>query len=104
MTIDLGHIADVGSEIRLRVLDQDGAVVSLATASSMQIWFKKPDNTYKKEPATLLTDGTDGYLKYVFDADDLNCPGDWLAQAYVVIGALTLHSTYYTFRIDRNLE
>lgn len=100
----VGHVLDVGSQLRLRVKNQAGEVVSLAMATKKEIWLKKPGRIYVKEDATFATDGTDGILMYTFDADDLATPGIWLAQVYVELPSSNLHSSHFEFVIEKNLE
>ena len=104
MEIDLGHINDVGSIIKLRVLDSIGQPIDLSVSTSPEIWFKKPNGAYVKEAASFTTDGSDGYVQYTFDADDLTVPGLWQAQAIINMPGGVLHSSYYKFMIEKNLE
>lgn len=93
-------VGDVGTVFKLTVKDEDGTIVDLSTASTLQIKFKKPyASSAITKTATLDTDGTDGVMKYVAIAGDLDTVGTWSIQGHVNIGSLSLSTNISTFEV-----
>lgn len=97
------HIGDVDTAFEATIVDQDGAVVPIPTATTREIIFRKPDKSTITRTAVLVTDGLDGKMQYLTVADDLDEPGLWHWQGKVVIGAGTWHSDEDHFTVLRNL-
>lgn len=97
------HLNDVGTVFELTVIDQDDVVVNISAATTREIVFQKPDGTTVTKTAVVVTDGTDGKMKYISLAGDLDVPGLWHAQAIVTIGTGTWRSTQLHFTVRRNL-
>jgi hypothetical protein len=100
----VGHVHDAGSILKLQVVDQDGEAVSLTAATAKEFWFRKPGNIHTKVDALFFTNGADGWLQYTFTANDMTSPGTWFAQAVVTLPGSLLHSSYYQFNVEPNLE
>lgn len=97
------HVGDVGTDIVLTVLDQDGAVVNLGTATTLEIIFDKPDGVNLTKTASLVTNGSDGKIHYVFIAGDLDQKGEWRYQARVVLSTGTWRTDVARFWVEDNL-
>lgn len=96
------HQEDIGTAFTVTV--QDGAtVVNISTATTRQFKFKKPSGIVVTKTAGFVTDGTDGQLRYVTAADDLDEAGSWDLQVYLVITGWTGHSDVGNFRVYPNL-
>jgi len=96
------HVGDIGTTLIGTVLD-DGAVVDISSASSMQMIIKRPDQTTMTKTASNYTDGTDGKMKYVTVTDDIDQVGNWKIQGKVVIGSATYYSSVSTFKVHCNI-
>ena len=96
------HVGDIGTTLVGTVLD-DGAVVDISSASSMQMIIKRPDQTTMTKTASNYTDGTDGKMKYVTVTDDIDQVGNWKIQGKVVIGSATYYSSVSTFKVHCNI-
>lgn len=96
------HVDDIGTIFRLTFL-QSGSVVDLSTATTKQIWFKKPSGEILTKTASFYTDGTDGILQYTVVSGDLDEKGTYEIQGFVVITAGTFHSDVQTFQVNRNI-
>lgn len=96
------HLGDIGTSFRATVMDQDGTVVDISSATRT-MKFLKPDRTVIEKPAALVTDGTDGQMEYVTVSGDLDMRGTWRMQGKVVIGAGTWHTDEYLFEVHRAL-
>ncbi len=94
---------DVGTILELTVTDQ-GSVVDLSDASTLEIIFGKPDGTFATETAAFSTDGTDGKMRYVSEASDFALVGAWRWQGNIVNPAGSWKTTVATFRVKENLE
>ena len=96
------HLADIGTEFRLSILES-GAAVDVSSATNY-IKFSKPDNTIVTQSGTLYTDGTDGVITYTSVSGDLDAVGTWRLQAFVDFGATEFYSDISTFKVHKNLS
>ena len=96
------HVGDIGTTLIGTVLD-DGAVVDISSAASMQMIIKRPDQTTMTKTASNYTDGTDGKMKYVTVTDDIDQVGNWKIKGKVVIGSATYYSSVSTFKVHCNI-
>jgi len=79
--------------------------IDISTATTMEIILKSK-NVRLAKTATHVTDGTDGKIRAVVDADEISVPGRWEMQAHVVLPAspnLEYHSEKVTFQVDEVL-
>lgn len=97
------HVGDVGTAFLATVKDQDSAVVDISTATTKQLIFKKPGGTVVARAATFVTTGADGQMQYVSVADDLDQPGNWQVEGYVVLPAGSWHTDVHRFTVKPNL-
>ena len=96
------HVGDIGTALIGTVKD-DGAVVDISSASSMQMIIKRPDQTTMTKTASNYTDGTDGKMKYVTVDGDIDQTGNWKIQGKVVIGSATYYSSISSFKVYSNI-
>lgn len=101
--IDDVHVGDVGTIIRIELKDDD-VEINLSSASVKQIKFKNPSGEVVTQTAVFTTDGTDGRIQYVTEADDINESGTWEYQAYIEMGGGKWHSEKLTFLVRENLS
>lgn len=97
------HVADVGTIFEATIRDQDGTVVDISAATTKQLLLRKPDGTLLTKVASLTTTGTDGKMQYTTVANDLDQPGLWRIQGYVVVGAGSWHTDIYDARVHPNV-
>jgi hypothetical protein len=76
------HVGDIGTAFEITLMDCD-VVVDISTASTKSIVFKKPNKAVVSQTAAFKTDGTDGILQYLSQANDLDQKGTWSIQAIV---------------------
>lgn len=97
---------DIGTELVVEIVDEDGTVIDVSAATTKTIKLKKPgaDGTVSEKTAVLDTDGTDGKIVYVTIADDLDTAGRWKIQGYVVLGSNKWHSQEAEFLVKSNLS
>jgi hypothetical protein len=105
------HVNDVGTEFRGTFVDENGDILDLSSATSVEMWFEKPAATEGDAPevvertATLVTDGTDGLAKYVTVASDLDRAGNWRVQGVAYFGASSpVHADVIKFKVLANLK
>lgn len=91
---DGAQVGDVGLQIIVQVLDQNGAVIDIGGAVALKIKLLKPDGTTLDKTASFLTDGSDGKIYYTTIVGDLNQAGLWQVQ-----GKLTLDGTAKSTRL-----
>lgn len=91
---DGAQVGDVGIQIIVQVIDQDGDILDIGDASALKIKLQKPDGTAVDKGAALLTDGSDGKMYYTTQTNDLDQAGIWQVQ-----GKLTLSGTPKSTRV-----
>lgn len=96
------HVSDVGTKFRPTVKD-DGLILDISGASTLQMFFRKPTGAVITRTAVLDTSGTDGKMKYVSIAGDLDVAGEWRVQGRVVIGGGDWHTDEARFTVWKNL-
>jgi hypothetical protein len=82
------HVGDVGSIIRVTLVDSDRDPVDIHDATTKQLRFKKQDNTTVVKTAVFTHDGSDGQIEYevevgFFDQISGRLSITWEIQAYV---------------------
>lgn len=92
-------VDDIGSVIRLTIRTDAGVIENISAASPRTIKLRKPDGTVLSKAGIMPGSGTDGILAYTTLAGDIDQPGIWTAQAYLVIGGWSGHSTPRTFEV-----
>jgi hypothetical protein len=97
------HIGDVGTAIILEILE-DGAPLEIPADAVKKIWVRKPGGLAAEWDATLVTDGTDGKIQYITEADDLDTVGAWRVQGHVEFGGGKWSSSIGTFQVFANLQ
>lgn len=93
---------NVGTLFKVRVIDEDGAVVDVSTATTKEIILRSPDGEATSHPASFTTDGTDGYIQYVGASGVLDTLGIWEMQSHIIIGSNEWYGTVSKFRVLRN--
>lgn len=96
------HLGDVGTKIG-GYIKEDGVIVDIQTANPKQIKFTKPSGASVTKSGVFITDGTDGGLMYVTEANFLDELGDWQFQCYATLGTWTGHSDIHSFEVEENL-
>ena len=97
------HIGDIGTAFRVAVVDSSDVVIDISTATTQEFSFRKPDGTTITKTTVFDTDGTDGIIKYLTIADDLDKSGTWYIQAKVILPTGTWHSSTGSFEVYNNL-
>jgi hypothetical protein len=90
---------DVGTTILFTVYE-NGLPLNISAATGTELLLQAPlksDIPLKTVPASFYTDGTDGILAYTTVAGDIPATpaavGTWSAQAYLVLGTWSGHTT-----------
>lgn len=97
------HISNVGTEIRITILDNNDAAIDISNADALSITFKKPDGTTLSKTGSFYTTGVDGIIKCTMASGDLNTIGTWKIQAIITVGANVWYSNFKSFKVHRNL-
>lgn len=99
------HVGDIGTVFELEVRDQDGAVVDISLATGLIILFESPAGVDKVKTAVLSGSGTDGKMRYVTVAGDLDEDGRWQIQGKVTFSAAQVFYTdIQSFTVQPNLD
>lgn len=88
---DVLHVGDYGTRLTFTVVDRDGDVVDISTATTITVLMMKPDRTIASKTGLLLNTGTDGKLYYDLVDGDLDVEGDWNFKAEVTSSSPSFH-------------
>jgi len=98
------QLGAIGTSLEVTVVDCDGAVIPLNSATIKTIHLKGPDGAVLvSKTAELVTDGSDGKMHYVTLANDLNASGKWKIQGFVELPIGTWSTTIGMFVVADNL-
>lgn len=89
---------DIGSTIRVTV-KKNGVPLPLQTATLMKLKLAKPSGVVVERVMVFNTDGSDGKLKYVTLAGDLDEAGPWSGQVSFTIGSGSWHTDEFSMVI-----
>jgi hypothetical protein len=96
------HYGDIGVNFNITVMN-DTVPLDVSNANDIYIIFEKPDGTDMIKNAVLITDGTDGNIRYTTVAGDLDQIGTWQIQAKVDFGSSVFSTEIQRFKVQRNL-
>ena len=96
------HYGDIGVNFNITVMNGT-AVLDVSNANSINIIFQKPDGSDLTKTATLVTNGTDGNIRYTSVSGDLDQVGTWQIQARVNFGASVFSTDIQKFKVYRNI-
>lgn len=96
------HYGDIGVNFNITVMNGT-AVLDVSNANSINIIFQKPDGSDLTKTATLVTNGTDGNIRYTSVSGDLDQIGTWQIQARVNFGASVFSTDIQKFKVYRNI-
>lgn len=97
------HVGAVGLVFEITVM-QNCTAVDISTATTMQIYFLKNDGvTVLTKTAVFTTDGSDGKMKYVTIAGDLDQVGDWKIQGNIITPTWATPTSIGEFEVEKNL-
>ena len=97
------HKLDIGTVLRLTMLDCDGVVLPINDATIKEIILRKPDKTVVTKVAIFTTTGTDGQIEYITILDDLDQKGSWSIQGRIVTPSGEWKSSIAKFKVLDNL-
>lgn len=96
------HYGDIGVNFNITVMNGTTAL-NVSNADSISIIFQKPDSSDLIKTASLITDGTDGNIRYTTVSGDLDQVGTWQIQAKVDFGASVFSTDIQKFKVYRNI-
>ena len=96
-------LSDVGNILILTVMEDDVAK-DISDATVKEYFIKRPNEITVKVTASFNTDGTDGKLKYVFVATDLDFVGLYEVQVSLETPLWDGKSTSYFFTVRETLS
>lgn len=108
-TVNEIHLDDVGTifEITMQECNEttdQNDIVDISQATVMQILLRAPDGGVLTKTAIHSTDGTDGKMRYVTIAGDLDETGTWKIQGRVTLPTGTWSSDRQSFKVYGNLD
>lgn len=93
---------NVGTLFKVRIVNEDGGVEDVSTATTKEIILRNPAGTSTTHAASFSSDGTDGYIQYVGSSGLLNMLGIWEMQSHVIVGTNEWFGSVTKFRVLRN--
>lgn len=99
------HVGDTVTFV-LTVTDVvTSAIIPITGFTTLEMTFTRPDDagTTFVVNASLLTDGSDGKMEYTTLTTDLNMPGRWQVQGFVVVPSGQWHTSTTVFKVFKNL-
>ena len=90
---DQFSINDLGVDLVIAITE-DGAVVDISTATTLELVLKRPGGTEVTKTASFYTDGTDGKIKYQTLAGDIDAVGLWEMKAKVTFSPTKVYYSY----------
>lgn len=94
---------DIGTVFKATIKDGT-SVVDVSSATTLQLFFLKPDGDIVTRTATLTGGGTDGVIQYKTVSGDLDQVGSWVVQGNVVLDASnSFKSSKHTFIVHDNI-
>ena len=96
------HVGDIGTTLIVTILE-NGSVVDISSATSLQIVIRKPDATTLTKTGVFTTDGTDGKMQYVSIAGDFDQSGNYRIQGKVELTGGNYSSSVGSFKVHCNL-
>ena len=89
--------------LSVEVVDQDGNAVDISATTGLQLWLLAPDGTKVPVAAAFVSNGLDGLLEAVTDADTLPQAGTWGIQAQLQYGTTLLETRWAYFSVLPNV-
>ncbi len=89
--------------LRAQLVDQDGAPLDLSGATAVQFWLLAPGGQMIPVQAAFATNGMDGRIEAVTDADTLPQAGTWGIQAQAQFGVALLETRWGYFAALANV-
>ena len=96
------HLGDIGTTFLITVTDGTDAI-DISSATTKQLILADPSGNSSAKTAEFNTDGTDGVLKYITVADDIDETGKWNIQAKFILTGGTWYSEIHKFTVVGNL-
>lgn len=103
MTCEI-HTNDIGTAIRLNIVDCNDSALDVSDATAKYIKFKKPSGSVVTKAATFYTDGSDGIIQYVVESGVIDENGSWKVQGLVTVNDYEWHTSMKTFKVSRNIS
>jgi hypothetical protein len=99
------HVGDIGTVLRVKIVDEDGSGVDVSAATTKTLKLLKADGSCVEKDAEFTTDGTDSYIEYVTIAGDIleGHKGGWKIQGFVITPIFSAHSSIDKFNVYENL-
>ncbi len=98
------YVNDCGTAFRCPVTGEQEETMDVSAATSLLMWFQRPDGTSFERDAELVTDGTDGVIQYVTEQGDLDQSGRWRVQPVVGLNGGVNHGNVVKFKVNANLR
>lgn len=98
------HVNDIGTELVILFVNEQGEAIDISTAHIKKIYIKKPGilNPLEKD-AVFDTDGTDGLARHDAIAGDLDVAGTYKIEGYVVVGTKEWWTEPFSFSVYETL-
>lgn len=99
----VAQVGDIGTAFQITLTDENGNIIDVSSATVKQVIFQRPDGTDLVGTASFGTNGTDGVIQYITQANDLNIAGRWQIQGFVQLSNGSWHTQTGVFKVKDNL-
>lgn len=99
----MSQVNDIGTTIKAAIVDQDGNALDVSGASTLQLIFLKPNGVQETKTATMTSGGADGIIQYVTVSGDLDVPGIWKSQGFIIDAGKEHKSSVDVFHVKPNI-
>lgn len=101
-------VGDIGTAVDITVVEQDPSdptntktiSVDVSAATLIYMKFQRPDTTGFTRVAGFKTDGTDGIVRYVTVAGDLDQPGGWKVDVEIHLSGGQWTTDIYKMKVN----
>ena len=94
---------DIGSVITITITE-DGVALDISDAITKTIKIRRADDEVVEWDGEFATDGEDGVLEYTTAEGDLDYPGTWMGQVFLVTPTGQWHTDLFTFNVEHIIE
>lgn len=97
------HVGDIGTILRVEVVDSGSVAIPVTEASAMQILLQDPNGIKKQLVASFFSDGADGLIEAATLSGTIDVSGVWQMQGHVTFPSGSFHTAVTNFTVASSL-
>lgn len=103
ITVQDIHVGEGGLDFEIQIKKKGGLPADISAATLIEIRFQKPDGTFFTRPASFITNGEDGWIRYTTTPEDFDQAGTWRYQTYLELGPDQKWGSIHKFKVLGNI-